>query len=110
MTVYRNHMYFSYGRPEKYWIVARAPLIPGETETIANLGVSNCELCGLPWGGVLAEVSDQGLFSIQDHRLVRQVIEDYASGPSPAQGATGAPCFGDQTCNAGLTCVDALCE
>jgi hypothetical protein len=83
--------------------------VPGETETIANLGATNCPDCGFGWGE-LVDVSDQGLFSIQKHRLVRQVIEDYASGPTPAQGDSGAPCFGDGACNAGLSCVDARCE
>jgi len=108
VKAYRGYVYFSYGRPldgndrrrPMDSVVMRAPVTPGETEPVAYLAD----------GSHLVDVSDQGLFSIQGQRLVRQVIEDYAAGPSPAQGASAAPCFGDQTCDAGLSCLDALCE
>lgn len=105
LKAYRDHVYWLSGRlpADKVAmdsIVQRAPLTPGDTETVAYL----------PDGTRLADISDRGLFSIQGHRLVREVIEDYASGPSPAQGAAGAPCFGDQTCNSGLSCVESICE
>jgi hypothetical protein len=106
VKAYRGELYFLYGRPlgdrrtPMDSVVRRAPVTPGEPKLVAYLTA----------GSHLTDVSDQGLFSIQGQRLVRQVIEDYASGPSPAQGASGAPCFGDQTCDAGLSCLDALCE
>jgi hypothetical protein len=106
VKAYRGDVYFSHGRPlfevniPMDSVVMRAPVTPGETELLAYLAP----------GSHLVDVSDQGLFSIQGQRLVRQVIEDYASGPSPAQGASGAPCFGDQTCDVGLSCLDAACE
>lgn len=105
VKAYRDHVYVASGRPiddprvPKDSVVQRVSITGGQTETVALLAD----------GSHLIDISDQGLFSIQGHRLVRQVIDEYASGPTPAQGAEGGPCFGDLACDDGLSCVDALC-
>jgi hypothetical protein len=84
----------------------RAALVPGPEEVLAH--TPEPETLSSSW--VAIDVSDRGLFWADDQRIMRQVIEDYAVSPSPAQGAAGGPCFNDLSCDAGLACVNLGCE
>ena len=102
MNVHRDHVYYllQSGNAQALW---RAPLSPGDAEQLTVL-------LGGPYDAVAVAVSDRGLFWTDEGRLLRQVIEDYAAGVTPAQGEAGAPCFGDLTCAGALTCLDMYCQ
>jgi hypothetical protein len=101
---YRGALYFVNAHSDQETSVERVPLGSGDPLTL----LPHVPLDNPP--GIGVDISDRGLFWIQEHRLLRLVIESFGDRSSPAQGVAGGPCFGDLACNAGLSCVDALCE
>jgi hypothetical protein len=77
----------------------RAPRVPGATELLV-------EAASTP--PLTHAVSDEGLFWVQDGRLLRKPIDEGSQMSSP-QGGLHGPCFGDLTCRGSLSCVDTVC-
>ena len=110
IVAYGDHLYFPRFDGDDFDPVEsltwkRAPRVPGEIETLPSATV-------LPAGShaLAITVDDRGLFWARDGSLVRLVIADYQMASGPAQGAAGGPCYGDLSCDSGLSCVDTLCE
>jgi hypothetical protein len=102
---YRGHLYFLrwFNSSPTHVDVSRVSLVPSSEDVFAALPLTSL--------GVYAfDVSDRGMYWIQDQRLIRHVIEDYGQSLTPAQGASGGPCYGDLACDGGFTCVDSLCQ
>jgi hypothetical protein len=113
LVAHRDHVYFAATAPwsESSSVEAdfalgvhRVPRVPGVKQVLT------VEFPATPATRMALAVSDQGLFWSQEGRLVRKVISDYYPTPTPAQGDSGGPCFGDLTCNGTFSCVDTLCE
>ncbi|HMI94826.1 MAG TPA: hypothetical protein VK509_25810, partial [Polyangiales bacterium] len=106
MHPYRDHVYYWAVLEGQQGELRRAPLEPGSEEVLAIAPEPHV----LSSSRVAIDVSDQGLFWVQREHIIRQVLDDYAAGPTPAQGAAGGPCFGDLSCAAGLSCIDTVCR